>query len=313
MRVIYNQGDQRISVVPINPATGAPVVVDSGTDVTVSIVDLREHETATDRTVLATTTVAQDTFSAVLTAAAGFSQADPHALSVITSTAALGRPYLLTSSGGQSEVVRLASRGLTSASTVTPLRSNYAAADTLRGVELVATFPSAEANDEDSVDDKGGPYLVTWTYVVDGLTVTLPTTLWVDRFSLTPPIDESYVIQGMPTIAQRARGRVSVSGAIAVAWDDWLASIQSSGKDPSLFPPAHNVKVALRELALAYLVGWVAGTPEEKADARADKAAAMAALDSILEGRAPQGQVQITRETVESVDQPKGSTIFSLS
>lgn len=313
MRVIYNQGDQRISVVPINPATGAPVVVDAGTDVTVSIVDLREHETATDRVALATTTVTQDALSETLTAAAGFSQPDPHALPLVTTTAALGRSYLLVAAGGESEVVRLSSTAAAAVTTSTPLRRNYAIGDTLRGIELVATFPSAEANDEDSVEDKGGPYLVTWTYVTDGITVTLPTTLWVDRFSLAPPIDEAYVIQGMPTIAQRSRGRTTVAGAIAVAWDDWLAELQSSGKDPSLFPPAHNVRVALRKLALAYLVGWVSGSDAETEAAAAKEAAARSELTSIIEGRAPQAQVQITRDTVESIDQVKGSSIFRLS
>ncbi len=313
MRVIYNQGDQRISVVPIHPDTGSPVVVDSGTDVTVSIVDLRESESSTNRTVLATTTVAQDSFSASLTDTAGYSSADPSAIPAHTSSAARGRTYLLQEFDGPSEVLRLTETGPTSGTATAPLRSNYTAGATLRGVELVATFPTAEANDEDSVEDKGGPYLVTWTYVVDGQTVVLPTELWVDRFSLAPPIDEAYVLQAMPSMASRVRGRGSVGGAILVAWHDWLALLQGSGKDPSLYPPAHNVQVALRRLAIAYMLDWVSGSDTERDEAANRYAAARAELDGILEGQAPKGQTQITRDSVESVAQVKGSTMFRLS
>lgn len=314
MRVLYNQGDQRISVVPVHPETGGPVVVDVGTDVTLSIFDGREHELSANRTVLAVTTVTQDAFSESLTGAAGFAQASPQSVPVDASAAAIGRTYLLVDSIGRAEPVQLTSVGGTATADVAiPLRGSYSAADTLVGVELVGTFPSAEANDEGSVEDSGGPYFAVWTYVVDGKTVTLPTELWVDRFSMAPPVDEAYVLRAMPTLAQRSRGRGTPREAISVAWDDWLAMVQSAGKDPSLFPPGHSVRVGLRRLAIAYLLDWAAGTDAEREEAKQRDESARAALSSVLEGRAPHGQTQLTRNDAASIPEPKGSLKFRLS
>ena len=310
MRVIYSQGDQRISVVPIHPATGAPVLVDSGTDVTVSIVDLRHGDQSADHTVLATTVVSQDPFSAVLTADAGYSQADPRYLPLDASSAARGRAYLLVAADGRQETVQLRDLGATSASTIHNLQRNYATGDTLRGVELVATFPAVEADDEDNVEDNGGPYLVVWRYQVDGQTVVLPTELFLDRYSLTPPIDEQWVLRGQPDFA--ARGREQVSTAIAVAWDDWLAQVESHGRDPSLIPAGHTVRVGLRKLALSYLHRWASGgdTDTERADAL--KAEAERLFGDVLVGHAPKGQVELTRDDVGHEPEPKGH-IFQLS
>lgn len=306
MRVIYNQGSQRISIVPIGQ-DGAPVVVDSGTDVLVRIVDLREHDESTEHEVLASTVVSQDTLSISLTGAAGFSQADPHRVPANASTAVVGRTYLLQAADGRRETVQLSAiNGTTSAVSLWPLRGNYATSDTLRGVELVASFPSLEANDEDSVEDRGGPYLVTWTYVVGGQTIVYPTELWVDRYSIAPPISDSDVLLAQPDLADRVRGRAQISSAIAAAWRDWLAEVQMHGFDPSLFPPGHAVKVAVRNLALSYLTRWVSGgdADETRAAALEDRARNM--FGSILIGRTPSGQVQLTRDDVDHVAQPKG-------
>lgn len=303
MRVIYNQGDQRISVVPVHPVTGAPVVVDSGTDVTVSIVDLRWHDQATQHTVLTTTTVTQDTFSAALTGAAGYSQASPYTIPVDASSAALGRTYLLEDASGQREAVQLRSiNGTTSAFTTHRLRRNYVATDTLRGVELVGTFPSAEANDEDSVEDSGGPYLTLWTYVVDGQTYNLAASLWVDRYSLAPPIDAAWVLTEHPTMSSRARD--DIPAAIAAAWQEWLAKLEARGEDPSLFPPSHTVKLALRKRALSYLNRWASGGESDTEYARELKDEAMNLFNDALTGNLPRDQVKLTRDDVGHVSKP---------
>lgn len=304
MRVIYNQGSQRISVVPIG-RDGTPVVVDSGSDVTVSIQDLREPEDGSERFVLAETTVAQDTYSATLTGASGYSQADPHTIAVDASSAVLRRPYLLLGADGRGELVHLRSvNGSTAAQSLLPLRRNYAASDTIVGVELWATFPSATANDEDSVEANGGPYLVTWTYVSGGETIVLLTELWVDRCSIAPAIDEVFVLTAQPNLASRAR--TDVPDAIAAAWQDWLAEVQSSGRDPSLFPPSHTAKVAIRKLALAYLNRWVSGGESDNAYADSLESRAYEMFRDVLVDRAPQGQVELKRDSVDNVTQPKG-------
>ncbi len=313
MRVIYNQGDQRISVVPIHPRTGAPVVVDSGSSVTCTIVDLREHDEATDHTVLATTAISQDTFSTTLTAAAGYSQADPQAISAHTSLAVVGRTYLLEDTDGKQEAVQLSTVGATSASSTYPVRGNFPAGSRLLGVELSATFPSAEADDEDSVEDRGGPYLVTWTYVVGGETIVLPTTLWVDRYSMPPPIDDAFVLKAQPDIAERVRGRAKIANAIATAWEDWITEVELTGKDPSLLPASLPVRVAVRHMALSYLNRQASGTDADIAEADRQENLAREKFGSILNGRMPQSQAELTRDDVDHVAQPKGHSIFSLS
>jgi hypothetical protein len=286
-------------------------LIDSGTDVTVSIVDLRWSDQSTDHTVLATTTVTQDTFTAALTGAAGYSEADGHRIPVNASTAVVGRPYLLVDAEGNRELVHLSSiSGTTSARSLHALRRNYATSDTLRGVELAATFPGAEADDEDNVEDSGGPYLVTWTYVVGGQTVVMPTTLWLDRYSLSPPIDDAWVLLAQPDMA--SRGRENLSSAIAAAWQDFLAEVQSHGKDPSLFPPSHTVRVGLRKLALAYLNRWASGGDSDNAYADKLEGEAYAKFSDVLVGRAPKDQVQLTRDNVGNIAQPKGH-LFRLS
>lgn len=304
MRVTYNQGDQRISVVPIHPATGAVVLVDSGSDVTVSIVDLRYGDQSSDHTVLATTVVSQDPLAATLTGSAGYSQADPHRLPLDASAAALGRTYVLVDADGQQETVQLRSIGATAAFTVHDLRRNYETGDTLRGVELVATFPAATADEENNVEDKGGPYLVTWTYRVDGQTVVLPTELFLDRYSLTPPIDDQWVLRGQPDFA--ARGREQVTTAIQAAWDDWLAAVEGHGEDPTLFPAGHTAKVGMRKLALSYLHRWASGGETDTTRADALQAEAERLFSDVLVGHAPQGQVKLTRDDVGHDPEPKG-------
>ena len=54
-------------------------------------------------------------------------------------------------------------------------------------------------------------------------------------------------------------------------------------------------------------------SPWPQARCPVKEATARAELTSIIEGRAPQAQVQITRDTVESIDQVKGSSLFRLS
>ena len=300
-RVIYSETDQSVVRVPIDPVTGSPVLLD-GT-VSVSFFDKREAEA---QELLGTSVVSQDSTSAYLTADAGFSQVDPTLLPVVPSMVEVGHTYLMEGEGS-SELVQVRQVTLTAAYAQNGLRGNYSASDAarLRGIELQATFPDLTA-DDDAVKNGGGPYLVTWTYQHDGSTVIASDTAYLDRYSLAPPIDETYVLMANPTIHERARGRVSVSQAIAVSWQDYLAEVEGSGRDPSSLMVSNGAKVAIRHQALSYLLDWVSGGEADDTAAETHRKKYSAMMRNILTGEAPKGTVEIDRDTGASVKPATG-------
>jgi hypothetical protein len=307
MRTLYNAGDQSIRFTPIDPRTGRVAEV---TGASYRIVDLRHPDTSAEHVIVDDTAATVDDGIATLTASAGYAQASAVSLSLAHSGLATGRPYLLSSATGSiCEVVTLASIGLQDAITATPLRYNYSTGDSLSGIQLIGTFPAAEANDEDNVERSGGPYLVTWSYTYQGQALYVPTTLYLDRYSVIPPIDATYVLQASPDLAQRARSYVD--SAISVAWEDFLSRAECTGHDPQSLPPGLTVRVAVRTMALAHLHRWVGGSDSDlsHADALEDRARGM--FNDVLVSSAPRGQIEIKRNNVEAV-KPHGA-MFKLS
>lgn len=299
-RVIYSETDQTVIRVPIDER-GEPVLLSA--DATVTFYDKREDS---DSQQVGTATVAQDATSAVLTGAAGYAQADPSLVPISPSLVSEGHLYLIEG-GGKSELFRVGETTTTEVYATRGLRNQYAADAVVyvRGIELSATFPDLTA-DEDAVENGGGPYLVTWSYVVDGSTVVVADTAYLDRYSLAPIIDEDYVLMADPTIHERARGRTRVSQAIAVAWQDYLAEVESSGKDPSELMPSNGIKVALRHGAIAYLRDWNASSDAEIAMAAESRRKFNDGMRDLLTGQAPKGTVQIDRDTDEAVTPTTG-------
>ncbi|MGH1451193.1 MAG: hypothetical protein ACRBBM_17450 [Pseudomonadaceae bacterium] len=300
-RVIYSETDQSVVRVPIDPITGSPVLL--GGTVSVAFYDKREGE---GQESVGTATVSQDATSSILTANSGFSQPDPTMVSVIPSSVREGHTYLIEGAG-QSELFQVRRVTTTAVYAAHGLRGNYAIADVarVRGIEVEATFPDLTA-DTDAVENGGGPYVVTWTYAHDGSTVVLADTAYLDRFSLAPPIDETYVLMANPSMGDRVRSRGSIAQAIAVAWQDYLAEVESSGRDPSLLIPSNGAKVALRHQALAYLFEWVSGGDTDDAAATSHHQRYDAIMRNILTGEAPKGTVEISRNTGEAVTPDTG-------
>lgn len=303
-RVIYSETDQSVVRVPIDPATGEPILL-SGS-VTVSFFDKREDE-ATE--LVGTATVSQDSTSAVLTGSAGYGQADPCLVPVAPSLVSEGHLYLIQG-GGQSEVFRVRETTATQVFAVNGLRNQYSSSNVnyVRGIEVSATFPDLTAN-EDAVESGGGPYLVTWSYVHDGSTVVLADTAYLDRYSLAPIIDEAYVLMANPTLSERSRGRTRVSQAIAVAWQDYLAEVESAGRDPSLLLPTNGTKVALRHGAMAYLLEWNGGGDGDEERAAEHRRRFQSGMRDLLTGQPPKGTVEIDRDSNTAVT-PRGGFEF---
>lgn len=175
--VIFEKGDQDVTSVayrddaePFVPA--AP---------TYGIVDLRHTDTSSERVIVAAGTVPTQGAISLAVSAAGPAEADPRVIT-IASIAGLveGERFLLTDQVGIREVVTIDS--LPSATSVqlrTPIARNYLATSLLVSIENTATFPSAEAADEDEVKTGGGPYAIDWDF--DG--VLRREIIWVRRTS----------------------------------------------------------------------------------------------------------------------------------
>lgn len=159
-KIYYGRGAQDIVSVPHKG--GQPVRVASAT---YEIVDSRHSVDSSAHVVVAAGTAATlDATSTTLTAGAGRGANDHRALTV-ASTAGLvvGRLYILTAASGEAELVTIAAvPSATLARTVSDVRSTYLSGATLRGIEVTATFPEIEADDDDNLD--GLPFIITWTF-----------------------------------------------------------------------------------------------------------------------------------------------------
>jgi len=300
-RVIHSETDQSVVRVPIDQR-GRPVLLSGAASVT--FYDKREDEADE---VVGTATVTQDATSAVLTAAAGYGQADPAMVPIAPSLVSEGHLYLIEGGSGQSELFRVRESSTTAVYAMHGLRHAYPSTEvvTVRGVELVATFPDITA-DEDAVENGGGPYLVTWSYQVDGSAVIVADTAYLDRYSLSPPIDEDYVLMANPTIHERSRDRTRVSQAIAVVWQDYVSECEEANKDPAHFFPSSSLKVGLRHGALAYLFEWNGGTEDDSEKAEDHRQKYAAKIRNLLTGEPPKGTAQIDRDSNVAVKPKTG-------
>lgn len=157
-RVYYGKGDQTLRIIPHRD--GRPVRVTAGT---YGIFDARPGA-AVPVLVAAGTAASVDAVSTTLSAKAGRYSND-HRVLVVTSTAGIvaGREYLLESSKGLAELVRIVSiPDATHALASGDIRGDFPAASTLRGVEVSATFPGSAADDDTNLD--GLPWIVVWAF-----------------------------------------------------------------------------------------------------------------------------------------------------
>ncbi len=159
-KIYYGRGAQDIVTVPHRG--GHPVRVASAT---YEIVDSRYGVDSAEHEVVAAGTAAVvDPLSTTLSAAAGRSSSDRRALT-LTSTVGVtpGRLYLLTAPSGEAEIVTVAEvPSLSVTRCVSDVRGTYPTGSTLRGIEVTATFPEVEADDDDNLD--GLPFIVIWTF-----------------------------------------------------------------------------------------------------------------------------------------------------
>lgn len=251
-RVIFAEGAQSLLHVPVD-RRGRAVRVASAT---YSIVDLRKTEESSDRTIASGSATIAAT-STALTAAAGPSSTDGFLVPVTSATGiTAGHFYLLSAADGRSELFQVRAVSNNNVYATHELVGDYTTTDSVVAIEMSASFPSGEAADELELQDGAGPYQVTWEYTIEDQLYLVPEIVWLTRYSVQPFITEADVIVAYPTLGSLARRRVTIADAIAAATQDYVAEAESAGKDPTLYRATHLAKVAVRERAIGYVLGW---------------------------------------------------------
>lgn len=158
-RVYFGRGDQPLRTVP--HIQGRPQVVASAT---YSISNLRYSIGSTEHVVAAAGTVATiDTASTSLANMAGPEATNARTIRVASTAGfSANRSYALTSTSGVVELVRIATVvSGTELLAAAEIRGKFLTGSTLKGCELTATFPAAQADDVDHVSDDL-PWLIVW-------------------------------------------------------------------------------------------------------------------------------------------------------
>lgn len=249
--VLYGQGAQTLKHVPVD-RNGNHVVVNSPT---YSIVDLREGKSSSERTIVSSTAATIDSFSTTTDTTVGRSYANPNSVSVSDVTGVVAnRRYLISDDEG-SELFTVESVDSSNNTLYTSksLQGDYTSGATVAAIEVEGTFPSSEANDEDNtVEDRGGPYQVIWSYSIDSVPHLVPELVWVTRYTYEPWITREELLRGHSQIDQRA-SRESVSDAMIIASEEVEAEMLAGGLDPRQYRSSQVGRVAVRWLALHYI------------------------------------------------------------
>ena len=291
-RVRYGGGAQTLYHVP-RDRHGRVLLPASAT---YSIVALWRHEDDDARTVQASTSATIDSTSTTLSASAGPAQANPRLLPVTSSTGFLpGHAYLLVQ-GEVAELVECEAADTAQVLVKHELRNGYTTGATLRGIEVTGTFPSDAANDEEDLEAGGGPYGVIWSYTLASVPYYPLEEAWVVRYTTQALITTAELVKRWPMVPALCRGRFNPEDAIAAATDDFLAEVETSGRDPHGLRHSPTTKVCVADRALEYLRRWQQ-TDESTAHAdllRQDYERKMA---NLLTGQTPERTAEVKQAT----------------
>jgi hypothetical protein len=121
-----------------------------------------------------TGTAAIDSVNTTVSVASGLSQTNPRLLTLTSTTGiVVGRQYLVTNAGGQTEIVEVEAVTSTQVTARDPLANDYAAGATFQGCRLTIGLSSTWVADKSKITDDQDAfpgYRVRWVYVVGGVT-----------------------------------------------------------------------------------------------------------------------------------------------
>lgn len=248
--VRFGQGAQTLRFVPIDRA-GRPVRVTSATYV---IVDIDEGEDSPDREI-ASGSAAISAVSTTLSVAGGVGTANPRALTLASGTDVTeGRQYLLSTAIGRN-LVTVDSAVTTAIQLKNPPTIAFPSGAAFQAIELEATFPLAEANDEDALSD-GRTYQVVWTYTLQGEQWVTGQIVHLVRYSGEAWIDEEWAIGGWPPLPTRIRGKCRISDGIACATADFIGELESANKRAESYRATMQGALAIRYRTIEHCLRW---------------------------------------------------------
>ena len=255
--ITHDGGGQTLYHLPMDYMAKASRV----TSATYTIVDLREPEDGAAREVQTSASATVDSASLTLAAAAGPTQANPRLIQLDAVTGLVeGHSYILEgATSGLTEVVVVDRIDATNfyAYTRHAIRNVFATSDTFRGVEIQGTFPSAEASDDDKLENGGGPYGIIWSYTIDGRPYSPIDDAYVRRFTVQPMCTESDVLQSYPRLEDRARNQISLSDAIASASRHARSELENAGIKPENLIGSETLAMAATYRSIATALRWL--------------------------------------------------------
>jgi hypothetical protein len=264
--VTYGGGAQTLYHLPMDHEARASRV----SSATYQIVDLRESEDSSARTVQASGSATVDAANRTLVAAAGPTQANPNLIQLDAVTGLTeGHQYLLEgASSGLTELIVIERIDTSNmyAYTRNAIRNVFASSDTLRGVEVQGAFPSGEAADEDKLQNGGGPYGVIWSYTIDGRPYSPIDDIYVRRNTTQPLCTESDVLQSYPRLEDRARNQIKIADAIATASRHARSELENASIKPELLVGSESLTMAVTYRAIAVALRWLRTDGDSDAD-----------------------------------------------
>ena len=268
-KVLYEGGTGTLYWVPMSPLTGRHMRLTGSPPATYTIEDLRNAEESDDRTI-DSGNATLDSVSTTANGAAGAQQNDPRRLVVASSSGIrAGHRYLIYDATGNEEVFRVESIG-TAAPTVlrlsAPLKHSYSTGAPVVGIELSATFNSTDAEDEDLLQGGAGPFWLTWSYTEGANSMSVGQPVWLTRYNVVPPCNESDLAIADPALVKLARERYSLNSAILWATDETIADLGARRIDADYYANP-EFRSAVVWHALECLARWMKD-PEKRDDCR---------------------------------------------
>lgn len=250
-----------------------------------------------------------DTASQTLDAAAGRLLADPRKIPLtLTSGITIGETYWLVSANGFGEAVTIAEVKTDDyVRTEDRLLGTYASSDTLLGLKMTATFPSAEANDENHMDGNT-PFRAVWTYSINGVERSVQEQIRIVRNTHNDQ-DEAEALDLFVAMCPDIAGLVENSAHTLRRWTTLGArmlrnDLRRKDEDPELFLIGDNGTDALMWTIaeIAATNGYAPGgmTPQEFLEICAKKKDQI--WESVTRGEAGKETVDLTRGSDRATD-----------